>query len=95
MVWLAVDTLHRIDEGQNKGVNALSGKFGHARPHISQGLSKWWFGKGTALFCALNQITAFGNRKALAAVLAVALLYCMSACADGNTLPIAVIGPLS
>jgi ABC-type branched-subunit amino acid transport system substrate-binding protein len=51
--------------------------------------------KVIALFCALNQITAFRNRKALAAVIAIALMHFMSACADGNTLKIAGLGPLS
>ena len=73
----------------------MSGKFGLLRLCFHNIMSDLRFGKAIALIYALNRINVFRNREALSAVIAVALMYLMSACADGNTLQIAVIGPLS
>ena len=78
-----------------KGVIALSVKFGHLRLNFSEVKIKLYVGMVLPLFYALNRLNACKHRKALYALIAVALTYSVSACADGNTLQIAVICPLS
>ncbi len=73
----------------------MSGKFGLLRLCFHKMMSTFRFGKATAFINALNRLNAFRIRRALPAVIAVTLMYSIGACADGNTLQIAVIGPLS
>ena len=73
----------------------MSGKFGLLRLCFHKMMSTFRFGKATASIYALNRLNAFRIRRALPAVIAVTLMYSIGACADGNTLQIAVIGPLS
>ena len=73
----------------------MSGKFGLLRLCFQKTMSTLRFGKTTALIYALNGLKVCRISRALSAVIVVVLMLSISACADDNTLQIAVIGPLS
>ena len=73
----------------------MSGKFGLLRLCFQKTMNTLRFGKTTALINALNELKVCRISRALSAVIVVALMLSISACADDNTLQIAVIGPLS
>ena len=58
-------------------------------------MRKLRFGRTAALIYALDGSTVSSSRKVLSAIVATALILSIGACADGNPLQIAVIGPLS
>ena len=62
---------------------------------LSKMMSALRFGHTTAVLSALNGSRLCSIRRALSAVVVVAFMLSSSACADDNTLQIAVIGPLS
>ena len=74
---------------------ALSGEDGYLRRYDMKSIGDVRFGKAIGSINALNRIKAFKNRGVLSTAIAATLLVTMSACADGNVLQIAVIGPLS
>ncbi len=73
----------------------MSGKFGLLRPCFQKTMSTLRFYKTNAFVYVLNRLKVCGISRALPAVIVVALMLSMSACDDGNSLQIAVIGPLS
>ncbi len=73
----------------------MSGKFGLLRLCVQKTMSTLRFGKATALIYALNALKASRIIRTLSAVIVVVLMLSINACADNNTLQIAVIGPLS
>ena len=80
----------------------MSGKFGllrlcfqKIRPRFQKTMSTLRFGKTSALIYALNGLKVYRFIRALSTVIVVVLMLSISACADDNTLQIAVIGPLS
>lgn len=73
----------------------MSGKFGPLRLCFQKTINSYKFATTTALIYALNGSKVCVTSRALSAVIVVALMLSIVACADGNTFQIAVIGPLS
>ena len=70
-------------------------KLGLLRRYLQKTINTLFRGKTAASIYAVNGSMIPGIRRALSAVLAVALIVSIGACADGNTFKIAFVGPLS